>query len=146
MYTISGTHESAVGMYIAHSWAKNVDSPLVPPYSAIGWVKNNKLVAQAIFMDYRGSNIEIHIYGPGFFTRQGLRDAFNYVFVQLKCNRLTARLKGDDNKLLNLLPRLGFEYEGVSKQYYGDADAPIDSHNYVLFKDKAIKYLERLNG
>ena len=96
----------------------------VPPYTALGWVMVRpngewRLAAGAVFNDYNGSNVEISIYGPQALTRQSLKEALRYVFLQLRCVRLTAKTKRDNSRMRKLLPRLGFELEGTLKHYFG---------------------------
>lgn len=141
MTTISGTHETSIGQYIAGYWQRNADSYLGTPYSAMGWIKNGKLVAQAIFLDYTGSNIEIHVHAPCCISRRTIKDVYTYVFKQLKCNRLTAKLKEDNKNLLELISRLGFRYEFSQEAYYGTPDKPIDALVFKLRKLDALKWL-----
>lgn len=142
MHRIQGTYEDSVGQYIAGYFQRAVDRKVIPPYSAIGWIEKDKLVGQSVFVDYTGSNIEIHLNTPGVFNRRIIRDVYGYVFKQLKCNRLTAKVATNNEKLLQLLPRLDFEYECLIEQYYGEWDSPVDAAQYKLTKNNALKWLK----
>lgn len=106
-----------------------------PPLTTLGWVQELpgekwRLVGGAVFNDYNGSNIEISIYGPQALNRQSLREALGYVFLQLKCLRLTAKTRRGNAKLRRLLPRLGFKWEGEMKNYFG----PKRADNALVFR------------
>lgn len=97
-----------------------------PPLTTLGWVQELpgekwRLSGGAVFNDYNGSNIEISIYGR--LTRQSLRESLGYVFVQLKCLRLTAKTRRGNARMRRLLPRLGFKWEGEMKNYFGPTKA-----------------------
>lgn len=144
IHTITGTHEDSIGQMIAGWFNQNSDSTIQPPYSAMAWRKDNTnsiLDGECVFTDYTGSNIEIHLYAPMCMNRKTIKDVYNYVFKQLKCNRLTAKPYYTNEKLLRLLPRLGFEYEGKLKDYYGPAEKPIDALIYKLTKNNASRWI-----
>lgn len=145
MYSIYGTYEDSVGQLIAGYFSRAVDRKVIPPYSAIGWVENKDspiIVGQAVFVDYTGSNIEVHLNIPGKFSRRVIRNVYGYAFKQLKCNRLTAKVALHNQNLLQLLPRLGFEYECLMQAYYGEPEAPVDALVYKLTKNNALKWLQ----
>ncbi len=96
----------------------NTGYPVTDSFSAMGWIDDQKLIGQAIFTDYTEANIEIHLYAPRCGTRKIIKEVYNYVFNQLKCERLTAKPYCSNKKLLQLLSRLGFEYEFTQKDYY----------------------------
>lgn len=105
-----------------------------PPYTAIGWVREQgdqwRLVGGAVFNDYNGANIEVSIYGPHAMNRQTLREALRYVFLQCKCQRLTARTERGNKRMIPLLNRLGFVYEGKQKYFFGSTK----SHDALMFR------------
>lgn len=120
------------------------------PYEAIGFLDNAGYVrGGAIFNNYNGSNIEVTVYAPNMATRGMIRAVMHYVFVQLKCNRLTAKTRRSNKTAQKMLPRMGFSFETTLKQWYG-ADRKDDAVQYVLTRDDALgKWLNvspRLSG
>lgn len=139
MHRIQGTHKDTIGQHIAGFFSKSICKDVYEPYSAIGWIDNdNKLVGAAIFNNYTGANIQLHMYLPNKTTKKVIKDIIRYVFVQLKCCRLTVKVEGDDKKLFQLLPRIGFEYEVTQKDYF---EGPLDATVYKLTKNNAMKWL-----
>lgn len=114
------------------------------PYVAIGFVDEaGTLRGGAVFNNYNKSNIDLTIYCPGVTTRGLIRVVMHYVFVQLKCNRMTGRTRLDNKNTQKLLPRLGFKYEATQKQYYGP-DKNDAAVMYMIDRETAVK--RWLNG
>lgn len=90
------------------------------PYVAIGFMDDGGNVrGGAIFNHYNGSNVEVTVYAPKMAARGLIRAVLHYVFVQLKCNRLTARTRRDNKLAQKSLMRLGFKFEANLPLYYG---------------------------
>jgi len=90
------------------------------PYSSIGFLDDTGHVrGGAIFNNYNGSNIEVTVYAPNMATRGMIRAVMHYVFVQLGCNRMTARTRRNNKAAQKALPRMGFKYEATLQLYYG---------------------------
>jgi hypothetical protein len=140
---VCGTSKDSIGQHIAGHWSKSADRQVLPPYSAIGYIREGKMIGEAIFVDYTGSNIEIHLQSQdkNCFNRRTIKYIYKYVFVQLGCNRLTARIKPDNKQLLSLLLRLGFEYEYRQIDYFGPRETPEDALVYRLTKEKALRWM-----
>lgn len=135
--TIFGTHTDSVGMLLAGYFVKNTGHPITGPFTAMGFVKNGDIVGQAIFNDYTGSNVEIHLYAPKCFTRSVISSVYKYVFNFLKCKRLTAKFYSDNQKILQLLERLGFKYEFTQEDYFQKENGDIiDAIIYKLKRNK----------
>ena len=96
----------------------------------VGVVENNLLVGGMVFHDYNGSNIEMTCFGPGCLNRRILSWLFNYVFMELGCNRLSVKTKRSNKRVLKLANRLGFTYEATLKQFFG----PDKNDDAILFK------------
>lgn len=97
---------------------------IVPPYTALGVVDGTgTLRGGAVFGDFTGSNIEVTVYGPGAMQRGVVRAVLHYAFVQLGCLRITARTRRDNRPMRDLLPRLGFRWEGLARRFYGPSRA-----------------------
>ena len=138
---VYGTSDDSVGMMLAGAFVRNTGLPICGPYTAMGFVKDSKLKGQAIFCNYTGANMDIHIYMPGCITRSVTKHIYQYVFGFSNCLRLTAKPYSNNKKLLSLLPRLGFVYECTQVDYYRDDSNVI--HNaevYKLTKDNIPKW------
>ena len=118
MNFISGNSEDEIGKYLAQFYEENTGLKLYMPYSAIGVHDGANLLGVAIFTDYNGSNIELHGYGPGCFTKRSIKFLFNYVFNELECNILRARPSVNNKKAVNMLKKLGFKVECRLEDYF----------------------------
>lgn len=145
VHVISGTSQDSVGQLIAGYFSRNSDSPVTGAYTAIGWVDDGKLVGQALFNDYTGANLEIHLHYPKGISRKTVKHVYEYVFKQLKCKRLTAKPLCTNEKLLRVLERLGFVYEFTQKDYAIENGEAVDVHVYKLTPDTVPKWVN-LNG
>lgn len=122
-------------------WAQDRLGPLLfTAYRAFGVTDEaGALRGAMLFHDYNGSNIEITIYGPGCVSRGLVRFAFDYAFRVNGAGRLTARTRRGNARMRKMLPKLGFTYEGTSKQYFGPSRAD-DALNYALFPQAAARW------
>ena len=96
--------------------------------TGIGVVEGDKLIAGAVFHDYRGHNIEISFAADDarWATRKHIRAIFAYPFNQLGCVRLTTITSKKNARARKLDEGLGFRIEGViRKGYDGKQDAII---------------------
>lgn len=102
------------------AWAsKRLGTKFVAPYSAIGFENDHgKPIGALIFNDYTGENIEMSV--VGLWTKKMFRVAGDYTFNQLKVQRVTARTKSTNNKVVNVMVSAGFRVEGRARRYYPD--------------------------
>ena len=129
-----------VSRQIAEWVSIRVNAPIIPPYVAIGMTEDERLYCGGvIFNNWNGANIELTIAMDCPVTRGILRAIYHYVFIQSKATRLTAHTRRDNAKARRLLPRLGFQFEGVAKRYYGP-NRPDDALCYALFPDTKSKF------
>lgn len=143
MRVIFGSYLDEAGLKLAEEFEYRSKTALTQPFSAIGWEINGYLRGVAIFIDYTGSNIEVHLRNNNsFLNRTQIIQVYKYVFEQLKCNRLTAKPYADNEKLLQLLPRLGFVYECTMKAYYGTIDEPKDAQQFYLPRHIALEWIK----
>lgn len=126
-------HDEAVA-----DWAgKRLGRPFTPPYVAIGFSRDGeRLHGAAVFNGWNGANIDLTIYGPGCLTRGAIRAVYDYAFRQIGAARMTARTARTNKPMKRLIPRLGFEYEGVAKRYYGP-ERKDDAIVFGLFPERA---------
>jgi RimJ/RimL family protein N-acetyltransferase len=114
---------------------------IAPPLHAIGIADADGMpIGGIVFNDWNGYNLEISIYGPGAMNRRTIAAAYTYAFTVAKATRLTGRVKRSNTALKAMLPRLGFELEGVLHHYYG-AGRNNDAFIYRLDPQAAAKWM-----
>ena len=129
-------HDQAVAEYVA----AGLGVVIHPPFVAIGVVKDDRLAGGMVFNGFTGANIEITAFGPGCMHRGIIRAALHYVFEQSNVLRLTARTKRSNKLVCKLLPRLGFQFEAVLKNYYGPQRGD-DAILYRLTRGDAARWI-----
>jgi len=109
------------------------------PCESIGVVARGKLVAGAVFHQYRYPNIEISFVTVDrrWATPQTVRGILRYPFLQLGCKRLTAITEATNQPTRAFLCRLGFRLEGMHPDLFESGDAV----SYGLLRKDAEKWL-----
>ena len=116
--------------FIANAVGQALGVSIHPPYTAIGFADASEVIrGGAVFNNYNGSNIELTMFAPRAVTKGLIRAIVHYVFVQLECNRLSARTKRSNKPAQVMLPKIGFKWEANLKAYYGKEK----SNDAVLF-------------
>ena len=110
--------------------------------TAIGVALNGKIVAVAVFHDYRGTSIEVTFVTKTrgltrWAIRENLKAILHYPFVQLGCKRLTAITEEGNSDARAFLERLGFRQEGV----HPDGFASGTGISYGLLRRDAERWL-----
>lgn len=97
------------------------------PSSAIGAVRDGKLIAGVVYFCYRHPNIEMAIaaISPKWATKTTLKAFFDYPFNELKCNRVTVLVDSDNKEVRRFDERLGFVREGTLREANPNGDAEI---------------------
>lgn len=92
---------------------------------AVKVIKKGQLKAVVMYTNFTGENCEMHIgsNSPDWCTRSVLHDLFWYPFEILRVNRVSAITKRSDLKLHSFMLRVGFDFEGVMKEFYHNDDA-----------------------
>lgn len=102
-----------------HAW-KTAQNPHNEPslIRATGIVRGGQLIASVIYSAYRHSNIEIGIHSvdKAWCNRRVLRAIFEFPFVELELNRVTATTDPANPAVCNFLERIGFVEEGRLRQ------------------------------
>ncbi len=143
MRLLCGSYLDEVGDRLSKEFEYRAKTALYGPYSALGWEYNSTLQGIAVFVEYTGSNVDVHLQNNNsLLNRTQILHVYKYVFQQLKCNRLTAKPYSTNEKLLQLLPRMGFVYECTMKAYYGSIDDPIDAVQYYLPRHVALEWIK----
>lgn len=107
--------------------------------TAIGKVKDGKLIAGVLYEDYNGAQVLAHIRGDGNWACRGfLRTIFDYPFNQLKVRRITVPIASNNTKAIRLVEKMGFQLECVLAQATPSADMNI----YRMFRDEC-RFLKR---
>lgn len=87
------------------------------PYTAIGWETCGVLTAGAVFDNYTRINIDTHIaIDEKRVSRLFLGECFRYVFEQLACKRITARVARSNQASIRFCLSLGFKPEGICRE------------------------------
>jgi RimJ/RimL family protein N-acetyltransferase len=109
------------------------------PCVAIGVAHNGKIVAAAVYNQYRHPNIQVTFVttSPRWASPGAVRGIIGYPFNQLKCRRITAITEATNQPARAFLCRLGFRAEG----YHPDALPSGDSVTYGLLYCDAIRWI-----
>jgi len=111
--------------------------------TAIGRLKDSKLMAGVLYEDYTKANVVCHIAGDdGWATKGFLGLIFDYPFNQLGVKRITAPVHSDNVKSILLMHRLGFTLEATLAQAIPDGDLLI----YRMFKSECRFLGDRYHG
>jgi RimJ/RimL family protein N-acetyltransferase len=88
--------------------------------TAIGIVQDDKLIAGAVFNNYRGANIEITFASstPRWCSRKVMAGVFWYPFQQLGCHRVTAVVEQTDTHVRLFVHHIGFREEGTMRRAF----------------------------
>lgn len=87
-----------------------------PPYTSLGIEKDGAIIAGVILNVFEGADVHMSVAGSGW-TRGFLADFGNYVFDQLRCERVTAIT--EQPKVVRLAERLGGQVEGLMRNHFG---------------------------
>lgn len=79
----------------------------------------------AIFDNFTEHDVEMNIASKGNLsaTRLFLKACYQYAFETCGKNRVTAKIKSDNSKSIQICLRLGFVYEGSLRNWFGEFDA-----------------------
>lgn len=95
-------------------------------YSIAVFDNDSQFQAVILFNNWEEGNVSIHIASvtPKWATREVLRVAFTYAFIELGAQRVTGTVRENNTKARALNLRLGFKQEGEMRQYYftGESD------------------------
>ena len=107
------------GPEVAKFVGDRVGSEVYPPYTCMGLGDENGIYAGVVFNCYTGADIHFTAAGSRW-TRQFLREVWQYVFVQMKCLRMTAVTRQPE--VVRLAQRLGGEIEGRLRNHFGHGE------------------------
>lgn len=125
-------------------WARQ-RIPHVPSWGewceAIGLEDDGELLAVVVFNLYSGADIAMHIAAvPGrrWMTREFLRVAFRYPFVQLGCRRVSGYVPASNADAQRFDEHLGFRREGLMRHALPDDDIIV----YGMLREEARRFWE----
>lgn len=106
---------------------------------AIGVYHGSKIVAVAIYSEYRSPNIEITFVtsSPRWASPNAVRGILKYPFLQLGCKRITAITEATNQPARAFLCRLGFKLEGI----HPDALPTGTAITYGLLRKDAARWI-----
>lgn len=81
--------------------------------TGIGLERRGELVAGVIYEGYNGRNIWMHVAIPGCITRDFLRYAFHYPFIELGCRRVSGYVEASNARARRFDEHLGFQQEAI---------------------------------
>lgn len=113
-------------------------------HSAVGLADpSGTLTGAALFSDYYpGGNVELTYYGPGTISRAVIRAVIYYAFVTLGVSRITAKTRATNKPAIQVLNRLGCDFDCVMKRYYGPRKGEDDAVVYAFPVEKASKWMK----
>ena len=97
--------------------------------------RDGEIVAAALFVEYNGPNIFVHLAGsPGkrWLTRDFLYWIFHYPFIQLGCRRLSAWVESNNANSIRFIEHLGATREATLKEA---APGGNDVYVYRMFRE-----------
>lgn len=140
---ITGTWQDVAGRVVVSEYARATGRIVHSSYSCMAWYHDSVGVRGiALFDNYTGSNINIHIWSLKGITRNQIKDVYRYAFEQLKCNRITGIFPTSHKNLMQLIERFGFVYECTMRNYFGSLEAPEDAVVYYISRDEALKWIK----
>jgi RimJ/RimL family protein N-acetyltransferase len=125
-------------------WARQ-RIPHVPSWGewceAIGLEEDGELLAVVVYNLYSSADIAMHIAAvPGrrWMTREFLRVAFRYPFVQLGCRRVSGYVPASNADAQRFDEHLGFRREGLMRHALPDDDIIV----YGMLREEARRFWE----
>jgi RimJ/RimL family protein N-acetyltransferase len=109
---------------------------LAEPNTSIGVAHKGKIVAAAVFNNFRPPNIEVTFVttSPRWASPGAVRAILRYPFLQLNCKRVTAVIEATNQPARAFLCRLGFKLEGTHPDVFPSGAAETYG---LLLKDAA---------
>ena len=106
-------------------------------YEAIGLEENGELVAAALYNLMTDFDCAMHFAAssPKFLQGEFLRAIFRYPFKQMELRRVTSYTWSDNTRMLALLHRFGFQWEGRLRKAGGTKENPMDIEVWGLLKE-----------
>lgn len=101
---------------VARFVGSRVDRTIVPPFTCMGIEREGEVVAGVLFNHFTGFDCHVTVAGTGW-TKGFFADVGDYVFRQLKCERMTVVTQ--QPKVIRIAERLGGQVEGLMRNHFG---------------------------
>lgn len=102
---------------------------------AVGILDGGRIVGAALFHAYNGHDVEISYYGPKTMTLGVVRKIAKLAVEGLGVSRITVRTLKSNKQMTQGIKGIGFQFECVRKNGYGEKDAIM----YGLYGEKLAK-------
>jgi hypothetical protein len=107
------------------AWVRDyVRYPIVPPSDHVRFYNHDFSRFGLVFLHNvsETGDAELIVYAsPGMvWTTTAVRGLAAWMFVQHDLRRVTARIRGDDDRTKNFARRLGFRHEGIQRRWFAD--------------------------
>lgn len=89
---------------------------IYPPYTCMGTEKDGAIINGVVFNCFTGADCHASIAGHGW-TRGFLAEVGDYLFRQLRCERVTAVT--EQPEVVRLAEKLGGQVEGLLRNHFG---------------------------
>lgn len=76
-------------------------------------------VCYAIFVDYTGHSISLHVYAPKVLTKKFIQEFLRYPFKQIQITNLLAPIRSDNPSVVNIVSKIGFQRYCTYRDYFG---------------------------
>lgn len=105
----------------------------VPPYTAVGVVRDGEIVAGAIYNNFNPPDIHMGFASshPRWASKETIRVLLGWPF-DAGCERITVIVKKADSKTRRFVERLGFKMEGVHPKAFPNGATGL---SYGLYND-----------
>lgn len=90
---------------------------------AIGIIDDEELVGSALLHAYNGHDVEVSYYGPKTIDLGVMRKLARLCVDNLGVSRITVRTARNNKTMTRGITKLGFQYEGIRHNAYGEYDA-----------------------
>jgi RimJ/RimL family protein N-acetyltransferase len=96
-------------------------------FNAIGWQKDDELIAGFAVNEWNGVNCFVHIRLDGYTPRKFWFAMVDWVYNQMGCARMTAPVSASNNDCIKLLDRMGWTREATLP------DSAYDGSDLIFF-------------
>lgn len=109
-------------MLIAGFVADMLELDHIRDYRTIGIVRDRRLAAACLYMNFKGTDIEMSIASRDkrWATRAAIQAMLDYPLTLLDCRRATAICAAGDANARSFLKRIGFRHEGTHLDANGE--------------------------
>jgi hypothetical protein len=101
-------------------WAGERLGAPYPNATAIGVIDDKGVLRGAILLEaWNAHTLELSLYSEGSIKPSIAKAFFEYVFVACSASRLQVHTERSNKVMRRIIPRAGFRWDGVAKNFYG---------------------------